>query len=1004
MGRNGQLWNGKGGFAYKKSGGAGGRKNPPYGLITGTPQNVWNKYTPGAGVGGLNTSVRRAKMRIATSCNKNQRCGSFYMGLGMNQDIPGVWVAEQPIITSIESGNNSLIVYFTQVNTSPAVVTNYMYSINGSNGPFMQFIPPTTNNPLTIYPLKNGIEYNIAIKALNYAGESATSNVMSGTPMTVPSAPILLTAVPGNSQITLSFICYTGGSPITDILYSINAGATFVSSGTTTSPITISGLTNGVSYTVELIAVNMVGLSQPSVPTTITPVGPPNPPTNLIGTAGNQSAVISFTPGFNGGSQITDYLYSIDGGITFVSSGSTTSPITINGLTNGVTYNIVLEAINSLGQSNASLPVSVTPLGPPNPPTNLIGTAGNQSAVISFTPGFNGGSQITDYLYSIDGGITFVSSGSTTSPITINGLTNGVTYNVQLKAVNSLGQSNASLPVSVTPVNPISAPDAPTNLNGTPENQSAIISFTSGFNGGSPITDYLYSIDGGVTFVSSGSTTSPITINGLTNGITYNIQLKAVNIVGTSPASDSVLVTPNVVETIVQFTSVGPTTWTAPANVTSVEYLVVGGGGGSGGTHDGGAAGGGGGGMVLSGTILVVPGTVYDVIVGDGGAGGIGSSSLPRETNGEAGENSQFFNIIALGGGRGYMSRNNGSGVGGTAPTDISNSSTGGYGGSYNNGGGGGGGSSTNGANGTVGVPRTGGTGGSGTTNNITGTLYTYGAGGAGGNALVANNAIAGAANTGNGAKGPGTTYSSQRSGAKGGSGIVILKYTPSIPDAIVNSLTTSLTAYNDAANGDWVKITSTEYSNLQTNVSGTTKVGISDSYLSSATYSGLTVTDQSAMVANTSTANTPAIPANNYLYAFAVKYGNNIPVPATDLRIFTNTSISSFTGFNQLGSVLPPPDTGLSGFSINYYVIKGNNTANGSTTGLLSLFTGATTKSAVYLGFYQNFSVNNSMRYLLFTPATSGNPNSSSVLSGSIPNYGAFCIQGLATETKQWN
>ena len=41
---NGQFWYGKGGFSFKKSGGGGGRKNPPIGLITGQDYNIYNKY------------------------------------------------------------------------------------------------------------------------------------------------------------------------------------------------------------------------------------------------------------------------------------------------------------------------------------------------------------------------------------------------------------------------------------------------------------------------------------------------------------------------------------------------------------------------------------------------------------------------------------------------------------------------------------------------------------------------------------------------------------------------------------------------------------------------------------------------------------------------------------------------------------------------------------------------------------------------------------------------
>ena len=82
---NGQFWYGKGGFAFKKSGGGGARRNPCIGLITGQDYNIYNKYVSGAGVGGLNASVRRAKMIRATSCNSTQRCGTFYKNVGIDR-------------------------------------------------------------------------------------------------------------------------------------------------------------------------------------------------------------------------------------------------------------------------------------------------------------------------------------------------------------------------------------------------------------------------------------------------------------------------------------------------------------------------------------------------------------------------------------------------------------------------------------------------------------------------------------------------------------------------------------------------------------------------------------------------------------------------------------------------------------------------------------------------------------------------------------------------------
>ena len=100
------------------------------------------------------------------------------------------------------------------------------------------------------------------------------------------------------------------------------------------------------------------------------------------------------------------------------------------------------------------------------------------------------------------------------------------------------------------------------------------------------------------------------------------------------------------------FTNVGTFTWTAPSNVTSVEYLIVGGGGGGGAAYDTGSAGGGGGGLVLTGTISVTPGTSYSIVIGAGGNGGNATTdgTYRQEYNGEDGSSSSFSTIIALGG------------------------------------------------------------------------------------------------------------------------------------------------------------------------------------------------------------------------------------------------------------------------------------------------------------------------------------------------------------------
>ena len=92
MPSNGSFWYGRStgfpGFLYKRNNGVGARKSTkmgPGGNITCNGYtNLYNKYIPGSGVGGVSSSVRRAKMRLATSCNANQNCGKFYPQLGTN--------------------------------------------------------------------------------------------------------------------------------------------------------------------------------------------------------------------------------------------------------------------------------------------------------------------------------------------------------------------------------------------------------------------------------------------------------------------------------------------------------------------------------------------------------------------------------------------------------------------------------------------------------------------------------------------------------------------------------------------------------------------------------------------------------------------------------------------------------------------------------------------------------------------------------------------------------
>jgi surface protein len=95
---------------------------------------------------------------------------------------------------------------------------------------------------------------------------------------------------------------------------------------------------------------------------------------------------------------------------------------------------------------------TTTAPSPAGAPTIDSIVEGPETLTVNFTaPTNDGGSAITDYEYSTDGGTTWTSAGTTTSPITIAGLTANTTYNVQIRAVNAAGPGTASATTDATP-------------------------------------------------------------------------------------------------------------------------------------------------------------------------------------------------------------------------------------------------------------------------------------------------------------------------------------------------------------------------------------------------------------------------------------------------------------------------------------------------------------------------------------------------------------------------
>ncbi|MCA3693882.1 cytochrome c peroxidase [Aquidulcibacter sp.] len=197
------------------------------------------------------------------------------------------------------------------------------------------------------------------------------------------------------------------------------------------------------------------------------------------------------------------------------------------------------------GSDTGSSGTGVT-LTAPGAPTLVALDPGNTAIKVHFTPpSATGGSAISSYTASCAaGGATRTGSGST-SPIDVTGLTNGTAYSCSIAATNATGTGASSTPASATPNLPV-VPAAPTIGTATPADKGGSIAFTAPLiTGGSPITGYSVSCVSGTLSVTATGSTSPATVTGLSNGLTYSCSVRAVNAVGAGAASNAVNLVPN---------------------------------------------------------------------------------------------------------------------------------------------------------------------------------------------------------------------------------------------------------------------------------------------------------------------------------------------------------------------------------------------------------------------------------------------------------------------------
>ncbi|AEF81949.1 fibronectin type III domain-containing protein [Leadbettera azotonutricia] len=374
----------------------------------------------------------------------------------------------------------------------------------------------------TVPKIISGLRGTVFLKAAARNNSSTgTYSIRQHDPLSViPEVPENVSAGSGNGQITVNW-----NGVLDAVEYEVYCGeGTAIPSApsavTGNTSAVISGLSNGINYSIWVKAKNLVGLSGASARVSVKPIAGMG---EVTVSSGNEQLNLSWAA--VAGADEYEVYYGTGTTIpgTPAQTVSTTSA-SITGLVNGTSYNIWVKGKNSTGKGGASAMASGKPLGTPG---TLTVNEGIGELTISWAtvPGADEyevyyGTETPTNLWNI------VSSTTTT----ITGLTNGTLYNVRLRSKNATGVSDWSNVATGKPIGTmgsvtVSSEDGKLNLS-----WAAIA--------GADEYEVYYGTGTAIpgTPAQTVSTTSA-SITGLVNGTSYNIWVKGKNSTGKGGAS-----------------------------------------------------------------------------------------------------------------------------------------------------------------------------------------------------------------------------------------------------------------------------------------------------------------------------------------------------------------------------------------------------------------------------------------------------------------------------------
>ena len=408
---------------------------------------------------------------------------------------------------------------FSNTATSGATVGPNYYEGTVSSSTSISLTVPTTDYRSGLDMISKALYFGV--KAYNLAtpspSEYSNYKLVYGVPVITLGTP----TYPSGTQAQIPFTHVYMTKYSIDV---VRAGASHTGYPTiitsSTSPINISGLTAGLTYTVNVYPINGEDTYGSLKTTSITPPNAPGVPTSLTRTTGNAGSKTFNWSAPSSGGTVVSYEYQLNS-FGWIDNGLSTS-VSLTGLSGSNVFQVraIGSSLTGTAASTGSFTIPTINSGPTSSSVTL------SSATISWTS-----SNQESYSLSIPGAPATPYGGATATSRFITSLSSSTSYTPTLTITSPTGDTATTTGSAFTTT--VAPPATPTITYSSVTFNSFTVSWSS--SGATSYNVSVYeSISAASVFSASGTATTTVSATGLQPNRSYSTTVTAINAGGTA--------------------------------------------------------------------------------------------------------------------------------------------------------------------------------------------------------------------------------------------------------------------------------------------------------------------------------------------------------------------------------------------------------------------------------------------------------------------------------------